>query len=158
MFSQFVDHLALVREYLDARDIAYQYLDGATPVKRCEAAVRAFQAGEGEMFLISLRAGGAGLNLTGADYLIHLDPWWNPAVDNQASDRAHRLGQRRPVTIYRLVAENTIEDKVVELHRHKRELADSLLEGTDAGGRLSLREIVDLLDGAGAGGEEQVSP
>lgn len=110
------------------------------------------------MFLISLRAGSAGLNLAGDDHVIHLAPWWNPTVENQASDHAHRLGQRHPVTIYRLVAENTIEDKIVELHRHKRELADSLMEGADIGGRLSLREIVDLLDGAGAGGEEQVSP
>ncbi len=76
----------------------------------------AFQAGEGELFLISLKAGGVGLNLTAADYVIHMDPWWNPAVEDQASDRAHRIGQQRPVTIYRLVARDTIEERILELH------------------------------------------
>lgn len=79
--------------------------------------------------MISLKAGGSGLNLTAADYVIHLDPWWNPAVENQASDRAHRMGPQRPVTIYRLVTENTIEEQIVALHQKRRDLADSLLEG-----------------------------
>ena len=83
----------------------------------------AFQAGDGDVFLISLKAGGTGLNLTAADYVIHLDPWWNPAVEDQASDRAHRIGQTRPVTIYRLVAADTIEAKILELHAAKRDLA-----------------------------------
>jgi SNF2 family DNA or RNA helicase len=83
------------------------------------------------VFLISLKAGGVGINLTAADYVIHMDPWWNPAVEDQASDRAHRMGQLRPVTIYRLVARHTIEEGIVELHQHKRDLADSLLEGSD---------------------------
>ncbi|ANV84169.1 hypothetical protein AWQ21_07140 [Picosynechococcus sp. PCC 7003] len=94
---------------------------------------------------ISLKAGGTGLNLTAADYVIHMDPWWNPAVEDQASDRAHRMGQQRPVTIYRLVTKNTIEEKIVDLHRHKRDLANSLLEGTDAGGQLSTDELIRLL-------------
>ncbi|KAG1694755.1 putative chromatin-remodeling complex ATPase chain [Nymphon striatum] len=93
------------REYLDERGIKYQYLDGSTPVAQRKARVDAFQNGEGELFLISLKAGGSGLNLTAADYVIHMDPWWNPAVENQASDRAHRIGQTRPVTIYRLETE-----------------------------------------------------
>jgi superfamily II DNA or RNA helicase len=145
VFSQFVGHLALIRAHLDERGIGYQYLDGATPVQQRAAAVDAFQAGEGELFLISLKAGGSGLNLTAADYVIHMDPWWNPAVEDQASDRAHRIGQQRPVTIYRLVARNTIEDKIVQLHDHKRGLADDLLEGSDLSGKMSLDEMMSLL-------------
>jgi len=145
VFSQFVGHLTLIREHLDTREIAYQYLDGATSIGQRAAAVDAFQAGEGELFLISLKAGGAGLNLTAADYVIHMDPWWNPAVEDQASDRAHRIGQQRPVTIYRLVARNTIEDKIVQLHDHKRGLADDLLEGSDVSGKMSLDEMMSLI-------------
>jgi len=145
VFSQFVGHLALIREHLDGRGIRYQYLDGATSGQQRAAAVDAFQAGEGELFLISLKAGGLGLNLTAADYVIHMDPWWNPAVEDQASDRAHRIGQQRPVTIYRLVARNTIEDKIVQLHDHKRGLADDLLEGSDLSGKMSLDEMMSLI-------------
>ena len=145
VFSQFVTHLTLIREYLDGQGIDYQYLDGSTRPAARKRAVTAFQAGDGDLFLISLKAGGLGLNLTAANYVIHLDPWWNPAAEDQASDRAHRIGQQRPVTVYRLVAEDTIEQKIVELHQHKRELADSLLDGTDIGARMSLDEIVALL-------------
>ncbi|MER3475657.1 MAG: hypothetical protein C4287_02570, partial [Leptolyngbya sp. ERB_1_2] len=90
-------------------------------------------------------AGGTGLNLTAADYVIHMDPWWNPAVEDQASDRAHRIGQQRPVTIYRLVAKDTIEDQIVDLHQHKRELADSLLEGTEIAGKISTEDLLQLI-------------
>jgi SNF2 family DNA or RNA helicase len=145
VFSQFVGHLALIREHLDAQGIRYQYLDGATPIRKRATAVEAFQAGEGDLFLISLKAGGSGLNLTAADYVIHMDPWWNPAVEDQASDRAHRIGQQRPVTIYRLVARNTIEEKIVKLHEHKRGLADDLLEGSDLSGKMSLDEMMSLI-------------
>ncbi|MEG3438359.1 DEAD/DEAH box helicase [Pannus brasiliensis CCIBt3594] len=145
VFSQFVDHLSIVRDYLDKREIKYQYLDGSTPASDRQKRVKAFQAGEGDVFLISLKAGGTGLNLTAADYVIHLDPWWNPAVEDQASDRAHRIGQKRPVTIYRLVAKDSIEEKIVDLHHHKRDLADSLLEGTDASGKLSTEELLQLI-------------
>lgn len=145
VFSQFVDHLKILRAYLDQQQITYQYLDGSTPAKTRQQRVNAFQAGEGEVFLISLKAGGTGLNLTAADYVIHMDPWWNPAVEDQASDRAHRIGQRRPVTIYRLVAKNTIEEKIVDLHRHKRDLADSLLEGTEISGKISTDELLRLI-------------
>ncbi len=147
VFSQFVSHLALIREYLDQQKIDYQYLDGSTSVKRRKDAVDAFQRGEGELFLISLKAGGSGLNLTAADYVIHMDPWWNPAVEDQASDRAHRMGQTRPVTIYRLVVKGTIEEKIVDLHSQKRNLADGLLEGTDGAVRLSMDDLVDLIGG-----------
>jgi superfamily II DNA or RNA helicase len=145
VFSQFVDHLSLVRASLDADGISYRYLDGSTAPKARQEQVAAFQRGEGELFLISLKAGGVGLNLTAADYVIHLDPWWNPAVEDQASDRAHRIGQLRPVTVYRLVAANTIEEKIVALHHHKRDLADSLLEGTDTAARVSAEDLMELL-------------
>ena len=145
VFSQFVDHLHLLRDYLDKQQIRYQYLDGSTPAKQRRKRVDAFQAGEGDVFLISLKAGGTGLNLTAADYVIHMDPWWNPAVEDQASDRAHRIGQQRPVTIYRLVSKGTIEEKIVELHHQKRDLADSLLEGADMSGKVSTEQLLQLM-------------
>lgn len=145
VFSQFVDHLTLIRKHLDARGIRYQYLDGSTPMQERKKRVDAFQAGDGELFLISLKAGGVGINLTAADYVIHMDPWWNPAVEDQASDRAHRMGQQRPVTIYRLVARHTIEEGIVELHHHKRDLAESLLEGGDMAARMSPSDMLAML-------------
>ncbi|MBT7434580.1 MAG: DEAD/DEAH box helicase [Gammaproteobacteria bacterium] len=145
VFSQFVGHLSILKELLDKKGIHYQYLDGSTPVAKRKKAVNAFQAGEGDVFLISLKAGGSGLNLTAADYVIHMDPWWNPAVEDQASDRAHRMGQKRPVTIYRLVAKDTIEDKIVDLHAHKRDLASSLLEGGELSGKMSVNEMMELI-------------
>jgi len=147
VFSQFVDHLAVLRQALDHKQISYQYLDGSTPATQRKKRVEAFQAGEGDLFLISLKAGGSGLNLTAADYVFHMDPWWNPAVEDQASDRAHRLGQQRPVTIYRFITEGTIEQKIQELHGTKRDLADSLLEGTDRSGKLSTEELLAMLRG-----------
>ena len=145
VFSQFVVHLKLVQDYLDEQRISYQYLDGSTPAKVRSERIAAFQAGQGDAFLISLKAGGTGLNLTAADYVIHMDPWWNPAVEDQASDRAHRIGQTRPVTIYRLVTEGTIEEQIVDIHHRKRDLADRLLEGADAAGRLNTEELLELL-------------
>jgi superfamily II DNA or RNA helicase len=146
VFSQFVDHLSILRDYLDQQKIAYQYLDGSTPAPERKKRVDAFQSGQGDVFLISLKAGGTGLNLTAADYVIHMDPWWNPAVEDQASDRAHRIGQQRPVTIYRLVAKNTIEEKIVELHASKRDLADSLLEGSEISGKISTEQLLQLIN------------
>ncbi|MDO9155164.1 MAG: DEAD/DEAH box helicase [Paludibacter sp.] len=145
VFSQFVSHLSIVRQALDKKGITYQYLDGSTPMAERERNVKNFQNGEGQLFLISLKAGGLGLNLTAADFVIHLDPWWNPAVEDQASDRAHRIGQKRPVTIYRLVAENTIEEKIIKLHNTKRGLAESLLEGSDQSAKMSFNELVSLI-------------
>jgi superfamily II DNA or RNA helicase len=147
VFSQFVDHLSIVRAWLDQQGIAYQYLDGSTPPKERQNRVNAFQAGVGDIFLISLKAGGSGLNLTEADYVIHLDPWWNPAVEDQASDRAHRMGQQRPVTVYRLVTENSIEEQIVALHGRKRDLADSLLEGGEISAKLDADALLNLLKG-----------
>ncbi len=145
VFSQFVGHLHIIRDLLDKKGINYQYLDGSTSIPKRKKAVTAFQGGEGDVFLISLKAGGSGLNLTAADYVIHMDPWWNPAVEDQASDRAHRMGQTRPVTIYRLVAKDTIEDKIVDLHAHKRDLASSLLEGGEVSGKMSVGDMMALI-------------
>jgi superfamily II DNA or RNA helicase len=145
VFSQFVGHLSLVRQALDARGIRYEYLDGSTPSAERERRVAAFQSGSAELFLISLRAGGTGLNLTAADYVVHLDPWWNPAVEDQASDRAHRIGQERPVTIYRLIMQDSIEERILALHRDKRDLASDLLDGSEVAGRLSDEELLDLI-------------
>jgi SNF2 family DNA or RNA helicase len=150
IFSQFVKNLHLVQNRLQSMDVEYRYLDGSTPGRLREQEIQAFQAGQGDVFLISLKAGGLGINLTAADYVIHLDPWWNPAVEDQAADRAHRIGQERPVTVYRLVAENTVEEKIVQLHAEKRDLADSLLEGSDVSHRVDAEELMQLLrEGAG---------
>jgi SNF2 family DNA or RNA helicase len=145
VFSQFIGHLDKVRKALDRRGVRYQYIDGAVSAQQRAVRVAAFQAGDGDLFLISLKAGGTGLNLTAADYVIHLDPWWNPAVEDQASDRAHRIGQSRPVTVYRLVVADTIEERILDLHRHKRDLAADLLEGAESSARLSEEELIALI-------------
>ena len=145
IFSQFVRHLRIVEQWAIDNEVPYQYLDGSTPGSKRDEAVQAFQRGEGDIFLISLKAGGTGLTLTAADYVLHLDPWWNPAVEDQASDRAHRIGQQRPVTVYRFVSEDTIEEKIVKLHAEKRDLADSLLAGTEQSGSLSADDLLDLI-------------
>jgi len=129
VFSQFVQLLTLWRRDLDAEGIAYEYLDGQT-TKRDEVVAR-FQEGTAPLFLISLKAGGAGLNLTAADTVIHCDPWWNPAVEDQATDRAYRIGQDKPVTVVRLVARGTIEEKILSLKSKKRELTRAVI-GDDA--------------------------
>ena len=145
IFSQFTKHLAIVREALEAAGVSLRYLDGSTPAEKRRAEVDAFQAGEGEVFLISLKAGGTGLNLTGATYVIHLDPWWNPAVEDQATDRAHRIGQTEAVTVYRLVTLGTIEESILELHKQKRALVEGLLAGTGRAAALSTEELLALL-------------
>ena len=130
VFSQFVDVLSLVRPILERHRWRYEYLDGSTPQAERTRRVEAFQHGSAPFFLVSLKAGGTGLNLTAANYVVLLDPWWNPAVEDQAADRAHRIGQANPVTVYRLVTRGTIEEKVVALHGDKRELSSAVLEGT----------------------------
>lgn len=145
VFSQFTSHLALIRKALDEKGVPYLYLDGAVPAGERKKLADEFQKSEVPLFLISLKAGGTGLNLTDADFVIHLDPWWNPAIEDQASDRAYRIGQEKPVTIYRLVSENTIEEKILRLHETKKSLADALLEGSDVSSRFSRDEILKLL-------------
>lgn len=145
VFSQFVDYLSLLRGRLDELNIHYQYLDGSTPAAERASRVQAFQGGDGDLFLISLRAGGVGLNLTAADYVIITDPWWNPAVEDQAASRAHRMGQERPVTVYRLAMKDSIEERIMNLHAEKRALADSLFSGDEFGGAWSVDELMQLL-------------
>ncbi len=145
IFSQFTSHLALVKQALDRSGIEYLSLDGQTPARERGALVQAFQEGTAPLFLISLKAGGVGLNLTAATNVIHLDPWWNPAVEDQASDRAHRLGQTQPVTVYRMVALGTIEEKMLALHSRKRALVAAVLDGEVGGAALSTDELVGLL-------------
>lgn len=145
VFSQFTSFLELVRQALDKAGIEYLYLDGSVPAAQRKKLVETFQKGDMPLFLISLKAGGTGLNLTAADYVIHLDPWWNPAVEDQASDRAYRIGQKRPVTIYKLISEKTVEQKILELHKTKKNLADALLEGSDVAKKLTKEEILELL-------------
>ncbi|MBX3434704.1 MAG: SNF2 helicase associated domain-containing protein [Pirellulales bacterium] len=128
VFSQFTSLLAIVRQRLDADGTPYEYLDGRT--RNRQERVDRFQNDPAcPLFLISLKAGGCGLNLTAADYVFLLDPWWNPAVEAQAIDRAHRIGQQRPVFAYRLIARDTVEEKILQLQEHKRELADAIVSG-----------------------------
>ena len=145
VFSQFTRHLALVRDALTAAGATCLYLDGSTPAAERARLVERFQAGEAQVFLISLKAGGTGLNLTAADYVVHMDPWWNPAAEDQASDRAHRIGQDKPTTIVRLVAEGTIEEKVLALHGDKRRLAESILAGAHTSSPLDAAALEELL-------------
>ncbi len=147
VFSQFVDFLKLLREPLDAAGIRYQYLDGATPAAERTRRVAAFQAGEGDLFLISLKAGGFGLNLTAADYVVITDPWWNPAAEDQAMGRAHRMGQLRPVTVYRLVGRGTIEERIVDLHHDKRALAEGVLSGEETTALPATDDLIALMRG-----------
>jgi SNF2 family DNA or RNA helicase len=139
--------LKLLRTRLDDAGYTTLYLDGDTPAgERLELTER-FNQGEGEIFLISLRAGGAGLNLTGADTVIHYDPWWNPAAEDQATDRAHRIGQNKKVDVYRLVMGESIEEQVVELGSRKKALFDRLITpGESALSALSEQEIRKLFE------------
>lgn len=145
IFSQFTSFLEMVRHRLEEEGMDYLYLDGTTQMKQREERVARFQRGETGIFLISLKAGGLGLNLTGANYVIHLDPWWNPAIEQQATDRAYRIGQDQKVTVYHLIAAHTIEEKIVRLHQTKRDLADSLLEGTNVSHKLTEEDLRELL-------------
>jgi superfamily II DNA or RNA helicase len=148
VFSQFVDFLHMLRAKLDALGFSYQYLDGSTAAADRAKAVRTFQSGEGDFFLLSLKAGAVGLNLTAADYVIIADPWWNPAVEDQAAGRAHRMGQERPVTVYRLVIKDSVEERIMSLHRDKRALAEGLFTGEEFGKVLSVEELTALLRGS----------
>jgi SNF2 family DNA or RNA helicase len=145
VFSQFTSHLALVASALEHAGYTSLYLDGSTPAAERARRIARFQAGEAEVFLLSLKAGGTGINLTAADYVIHLDPWWNPAVEDQATDRAHRIGQTKPVTVYRLIARGTIEEQIVRMHGDKRALVAGVLDGTDVAGRLTTKDLLALL-------------
>ena len=126
--------------------IEYYEITGSTPKETRKALVQEFNQGNVPVFLISLKAGGVGLNLTGADMVIHFDPWWNVAAQNQATDRTHRIGQTKKVTVYKLIAKNTIEEKILQLQEKKKELADQILEGESVSiGTMSKEELLDIL-------------
>ena len=126
LFSQFVSMLRLIRERLEAKSVAFAYLDGQT--KERQAVVDRFQRDASiPVFLMSLKAGGVGLNLSAADTVIHFDPWWNYAAEAQATDRAHRIGQTRVVTAYKLIARDTVEEKIVKLQARKRSASEALV-------------------------------
>jgi SNF2 family DNA or RNA helicase len=147
VFSQFLEVLDFARARLEEHAVTCRRLDGTMDAEARAAEVAAFQHGKADVFLLSLKAGGVGMNLTAADFVILLDPWWNPAVEAQAIDRSHRIGQNKPVVAMRLIAKNTVEEKVLTLQQSKRELADAVL-GEDAGVLSKItREDLELLLG-----------
>ena len=144
VFSQFTGMLAILRQHLDREGVRYEYLDGKTRDR--QACVERFQTDpECKLLLISLKAGGVGLNLTAAQYVFLLDPWWNPAVEAQAIDRAHRIGQTHQVFAYRLIARGTVEEKVLQLQNTKRDLADAIVGANEGLMRNLGREDLELL-------------
>ena len=144
VFSQWTALLDRVEPHLRAAKMAFTRLDGTTRDRA--GVVRHFQDEAGPpIMLVSLRAGGTGLNLTAADHIFILDPWWNPAVEDQAADRAHRIGQTRPVLVYRLVAQDTVEERILALQERKRILADAALEGADRAAAITREELLTLL-------------
>lgn len=147
VFSQFTSHLSLLGDALRGMEATFLYLDGAVPQGKRSALVDSFQAGEADFFLISVKAGGTGLTLTKADYVLHMDPWWNPAVEDQATDRAHRMGQTKPLTVYRFVASGTVEEKILQLHASKRDLVEKLLAGEKPRAGVSTDDLMDILKG-----------
>lgn len=148
VFTQYVAMARLLETHWASAGVAHQFLHGGTPVKERSRMVERFQAGEVPVFLLSLKAGGVGLNLTRADHVIHVDRWWNPAVEDQATDRAHRIGQTRTVQVHRLITQGTVEERVAELLQRKRVLADAVLGGGEAAftelSNADLRELVEL--------------
>lgn len=146
LFSQFTSMLAVIQERLQQAGISFYTLTGATGKKMRSHLVKAFEEDETSVFCISLKAGGTGLNLTAADIVIHYDPWWNLAVQNQATDRAHRIGQKNVVTVYKLIVKGTIEENIVKLQERKRELTEQVLEGAGLSeGSFSREELIELL-------------
>jgi SNF2 family DNA or RNA helicase len=145
VFTQYVAMGRLIDTHLAGRGLRTRFLHGGTAVKRRTEMVDELQAGDVDVFLISLKAGGQGLNLTAADYIYILDPWWNPAVEAQAVDRAHRIGQTRRVFAYRLIARDTVEEKIVALQDRKRELAESIVRADESMIASLTAEDVELL-------------
>jgi len=141
LFSQFTTMLALIEKEMTRRNIAYVKLTGQTRDR--ETPIESFQNGKVPLFLISLKAGGVGLNLTAADTVIHYDPWWNPAAEAQATDRAHRIGQDKAVFVYKLITEGTVEEKILELQERKRQLAEGVIHAKE-GGQKSLWTAEDF--------------
>ena len=129
LFSQFTSMLELLEQDLKEKQILYYKITGDTPKEKRLELVQQFNADDVPVFLISLKAGGTGLNLTGADIVIHYDPWWNVAAQNQATDRAHRIGQTKTVSVYKLIVKNSIEEKILKMQEDKKNLADAVLNG-----------------------------
>lgn len=145
LFSQFTGMLEIIRNQLDNEQIEYFYLDGSTKTEERGRMVRAFNGGEGDAFLISLKAGGTGLNLTGADMVIHYDPWWNPAVEEQATDRAYRIGQKNSVQVIKLITKGTIEEKIYELQQKKKAMINSVIKpGKTMLSKMTEQEVREL--------------
>ena len=146
VFSQFTSMLELLEKDLKASGLSWYKITGSTPKEERIRLVKAFNEDSVPVFLISLKAGGTGLNLTGADIVIHYDPWWNLAVQNQATDRAHRLGQTKTVTVYKLIMKDSIEEKILKLQEAKKDLADEILKGENGNlGSLSQEELRELI-------------
>ena len=145
VFSQFTSFLSIVKKALDKAKVPYLYIDGSVSVKERQKLVEQFQKGECPVFVISLKAGGLGLNLTRANYVFHLDPWWNPAIEQQATDRAYRIGQHNAVTVYHFLSAGTIEEKIKRLHDRKRDLAENILDGTDMSGKITGRQLLEMI-------------
>lgn len=147
VFSQFTSMLEILQRELDGLEIPYYTIVGSTSKEKRLELVKSFNEGETPVFLISLKAGGVGLNLTGADVVIHYDPWWNLAAQNQATDRAHRIGQKKKVSVFKLIAKNTIEEKIQKLQETKKNLADQVMGGETGGlGSMSQEELLELLE------------
>ena len=147
LFSQFTSMLKIIRQYLDQNKIEYYYLDGSTKAEERVRLVKEFNSGQKSIFLISLKAGGTGLNLTGADMVVHFDPWWNPAVEDQATDRAYRIGQKNVVQVMKLITQGTIEEKIFALQQKKREMINSVIQpGETMLSKMSEAEIRSLFE------------
>ncbi|MDX5319904.1 MAG: SWF/SNF helicase family protein, partial [Bacteroidota bacterium] len=148
LFSQFVKHLSLFRRFFDDNKVTYAYLDGATPVKERMKEVKRFNEDDSiGVFLISLKAGGTGLNLTSADYVFLADPWWNPAVEQQAIDRAHRIGQTQKVFSYKFITKGSVEEKILSLQKRKLALSENLIDSDDfILKNIDLVELEELLE------------
>ncbi|MPM98726.1 ATP-dependent RNA helicase RhlB [bioreactor metagenome] len=150
VFSQFTSVLKNIGKRLELESISFSYLDGSVPSEKRMNMVNAFNDGKNSVFLISLKAGGTGLNLTSADVVVHFDPWWNPAVEEQATDRAHRIGQENVVEVIKIIAEGTIEEKIISLQEEKKKLISQLMGDELSGGEgfaaLSDEEILGLFE------------
>ena len=150
VFSQFTSVLSKIKTVLDGNNLSYYYLDGSVKSSKRQELVNKFNTDNTNVFLISLKAGGTGLNLTSADVVIHFDPWWNPAVEEQATDRAHRIGQKNVVEVIKLISEGTVEEKILNLQDRKKELIDNLIGGDSLNNslfsNLSKENILKLFD------------
>jgi SNF2 family DNA or RNA helicase len=145
VFSQFVQMLKLIKEKLDSEEINYEYLDGSTK-NRMEVVNKFNESEDKKVFLLSLKAGGTGLNLTSADIVIHVDPWWNPQIERQATDRAHRMGQNKKVMVYKLITKGTVEEKMLKLQDRKKEVFDAVIDSNSGSlSKVTWNDIQELL-------------